>query len=1230
MYAGPPIKHKPQPCRANVGEGNIVHAVPLPIIEVTIDNDKDDAKTLISVSCLPRPGLLRSLNKAFNSLGLKVTRSTMDKSDVGTMEYFLVETVDGGKVTDPQDMDDIVTALRRIAQPRGAEYPRRPHFESGQGDTARLDSLMALSFLEVSCRKRLDSGQGDTARLKELMAHSFLAFFCRLSFESGQWDTARLENLMDTYQKNDVLSIQHSIVEHVEYTMACSRYKFDDFEAYEATALSLRDRLIETWNDTQTYIKEVDPKRVYYLSMEFLMGRSLLNTLYNLDVEKPYSEALHELGYELENIVQNERDAALGNGGLGRLAACFLDSMATLNLPAWGYGIRYTYGMFRQLERLSQHEQDAALGNGGLGLGLLAAWGWGGVWGLGLSLGLKGLGLEPRPGVVSAAWVIWLLAFQTPLPHSTCRRWTIVHGFQKEQPDYWLTFGNPWEIERLNVSYTVGFYGHVSSSGNQDEDGKLKTVHKWSPGEKVTATACDTPIPGFNTRNCINLRLWAARPSKEFDLEAFNTGDYVTAIIGKQQAETLSSVLYPDDRTYKGRELKLKQQHFLVSATLQDVVCRFLDSHKDEWDLFPEKVALQLNDSHPSIGIVELMRLLMDEHGLEWDKSWSIVNKVFAYTNHTIMSEFLEKWPVALVFAYTNHTIKSEFLEKWPVDLMEKLLPRHMQIINNINHNFLKEVQEHCGNDWDRAKGMSIIEDVDNEKYVNMAHLAIDACHTVNGVSAVHTQIIQEELFRDLYVNMAHLAIVACHTVNGVSAIHTQIMQEDLFKSFYEMMPEKFQNKTNGVTQRRWLAFCNPPLRELITRALGDSQWISDFSLVKGLEKYANDPDFHEAWRGAKYKAKVKAAAVVKRLTGVTVSPDAMFDVQVKRVHEYKRQLLNLLGIIHRYDLIKKMTPEERQQVVPRVCIIGGKAAPGYDMAKRIIKMICAVGNVINADPEIGDLLKLVFVPDYNVSLAELKLVFVPDYNVSLAEVLVPALDLSQHISTAGTEASGTSNMKFAMNGSLIIGTMDGANIEIAEEIGEDKMFIFGLTSSEVAAGRVARPQYPPKLPCQLNLCLEEVLAIVAAVRTVRDLDPPVYPCQLDRRLEEVTAARVARAKELPVYPHELDPPVYPRKLDPRLEEVLALVSCGTFGWEDYLMPVVVEVGGRDKYFVGDDFRSYIDAQAKVDATYQQPEKWTSMSIMSTAGCSKFSADRTIAEYAKNIWGVEACKVPEV
>ena len=905
---------------------------------------------------------------AFSSaLLLSLTRASSDT--------FTICCSDGKKVTSPSDVANVEVCLRTV-----------------------LDSHYAMQSLSTS-----DVHQGQRPMVAAYGAAAGL-----------------VHSLMDSYLKCDVISVQESIVRHVEYSVGRTRHKFDDFEAYQAASLSVRDRLIESWNDTAQHYRESNPKRVYYLSMEFLMGRSLLNCLYNLDLKDTYGEALSQLGYDLEQLREKERDAALGNGGLGRLAACFLDSMATLDLPAWGYGLRYQYGMFRQ---------------------------------------------------------------------------ALSDGFQREQPDYWLNFGNPWEIERFGISYPVKFYGHVSVS----KEGSRQTF-KWHAGEEVLAVAYDTPVPGWQTPNTNNLRLWSAKPAREFDLESFNTGDYVSAILSKQRAETISSVLYPDDRTYQGKELRLKQQFFMVSATLQDILRRFRESHEAQAQgsaglaealrvEFPKLVALQLNDTHPTIGVAELMRLLMDEHGLGWTAAWECTTQVFSFTNHTVLPEALEKWPV---------------------ELLEALLPRHMQIIYDINWRFCQELSKKFPGDLEKLSRMSIIEE-GGEKCVRMAHLAL----------------------------------VASHTVNGVAFIHSELIKTTIFKDFYALWPAKFQNKTNGVTQRRWLAFCNPPLRALLTEALGTDAWIGDLDLVRGLTPFAQDPAFRKRWAAVKRAAKVRLAASIKEVCGVTVSPDALFDIQVKRIHEYKRQLLNILGIVHRYTAIKAMTPEQRKRVVPRVCVIGGKAAPGYDIAKRIIKLVSAVGSVVNNDPDVGDLLKLVFYPDYNVSAAEL---------------IVPAADLSQHISTAGTEASGTSNMKFVLNGGLILGTLDGANVEICEEIGFENAFIFGLQAHEV---------------------------------------PP---------------ARKNRAAWV---------------VDPRFHAACEAVRKGMFGWPDFFAPVIDSVTtGPDFYLLGLDFKGYLEAQAKVDEAYLDQDRWQQMSVLCTAGSGKFASDRTIREYAKDIWKVEPCRRP--
>eukprot|EP01133_Synstelium_polycarpum_P015419 gene15419-18287_t len=713
---------------------------------------------------------------------------------------------------------------------------------------------------------------------------------------------SKLFALKTEFLKNDEDSIQKGILDHVEYTLARTKYNFDSFSAYQGSAYSVRDRLIERWNETQQYYTEQDPKRVYYLSMEFLMGRTLQNAIYNMNLKDEYHSALLEFGFELEDLYEEEKDAALGNGGLGRLAACFMDSLATLKYPAWGYGLRYNYGMFEQ---------------------------------------------------------------------------GIYDGYQTEVPDYWLVAGNPWEIERLDVQYTVRFYGHVNERKSAEG-----SRFDWEGGELVQAIAYDTPVPGYHTTNTNNIRLWSSKPHKEFDLDAFNGGNYLNAVEAKQRSENITSVLYPNDNTYSGKELRLKQQYFFVAATLCDAVRRYKKSHTD-WAEFPNKVAIQLNDTHPTIGIIELFRKLIDEESLQWDEAWAIVTKTFAYTNHTILPEALEMWPVALI---------------------EDLLPRHMQLIYGINHRFLLTVQQKWPGDMTKMRNLSIIQEGDEKK-----------------------------------VRMAHLAIVGSHTVNGVAFMHSELVKHVVFPDFFALFPTKFQNKTNGVTPRRWIEQANPGLSSILTKWLKTDKWTTDLALIAGLRDHINNPELIEEWKAVKQYNKERLADFIHKNCGVKVNPNALFDVHIKRIHEYKRQLLNILSVIHRYLTIKKMSPEERTTVVPRVVIFAGKAAPGYFMAKRHIKLINSVAEVINRDKEVDEYLKVVFIANYNVSIAQ---------------VIVPASDINQQISTAGTEASGTSNMKFTMNGSLIIGTMDGANVEIAQEVGEENMFIFGLRTEQIEKAR--------------------------------------------------------------------------------------------------------------------------------------------------------------------------------
>ncbi|UQC89442.1 glycogen phosphorylase [Colletotrichum lupini] len=694
---------------------------------------------------------------------------------------------------------------------------------------------------------------------------------------------------------------EKEVVRHVETTLARSMFNCDETAAYSAASLAFRDRLVKQWNKTQQRQTTVDGKRVYYFSLEFLMGRALDNAMLNVGLKDVAKAGLDDLGFRIEDVIEQEHDAALGNGGLGRLAACFLDSLASLNFPAWGYGLRYRYGIFKQ---------------------------------------------------------------------------EIIDGYQVEVPDYWLDF-NPWEFPRHDVTVDIQFFGHVTKS----TDSNGKTIASWEGGETVTAVAYDVPIPGYATPSTNNLRLWSSKAaSGEFDFQKFNNGEYESSVADQQRAETISAVLYPNDNLERGKELRLKQQYFWCAASLYDIVRRFKKS-KRPWREFPDQVAIQLNDTHPTLAIVELQRILIDLEKLEWDEAWNIVTATFGYTNHTVLPEALEKWPVGLV---------------------QHLLPRHLQIIYDINLFFLQSVEKMFPNDREILSRVSIIE----ESQPKM-------------------------------VRMAYLAIVGSHKVNGVAELHSDLIKTTIFKDFVNIYgPDKFTNVTNGITPRRWLHQANPRLSDLISSKTGGNyDFLKDLTKLNQLELSVNDKEFRKEWAEIKYANKVRLAKYIKTTTGVSVNPAALFDVQVKRIHEYKRQQLNIFGVIHRYLSLKAMSPEDRKKVAPRVSIFGGKAAPGYWMAKQIIHLVNSVGSVVNNDEEIGDLLKVIYLEDYNVSKAEM---------------IIPASDLSEHISTAGTEASGTSNMKFVLNGGLIIGTCDGANIEITREIGENNIFLFGNLAEDV------------------------------------------------------------------------------------------------------------------------------------------------------------------------------------
>ncbi|KAK6129189.1 hypothetical protein DH2020_037068 [Rehmannia glutinosa] len=766
----------------------------------------------------------------------------------------------------------------------------------------------------------------------------------------------------------DAASIASSIKYHAEFTPLFSSQNSEPSKAFFATAQSVRDALITNWNATYDFYEKMNVKQAYYLSMEFLQGRALLNAIGNLELTGEYADALEKLGYSLETVASREPDAALGNGGLGRLASCFLDSLATLNYPAWGYGLRYKYGLFKQ--------------------------------------------------------------------HLT-------KDGQEEVAENWLEIGNPWEIVRNDVSYPVKFYGKVVA----DSDGKSR----WIGGEDIVAVAYDVPIPGYKTKTTINLRLWSTKvPSDQFDLSAFNAGEHTKACETQANAEKICYILYPGDESEEGKILRLKQQYTLCSASLQDIIARFERSGGNaRWEEFPDKVAVQMNDTHPTLCIPELMRILMDLKGMSWEEAWRITQRTVAYTNHTVLPEALEKWSY---------------------ELMQRLLPRHVEIIEMIDKQLIEDIISEYGTSnpemlEKKLVSMRILENFDlpasvaglfvkpEESPFDKTGEKVEATDAVTVADKDELEVEKKQknevankepvYIPPKMVRMANLCVVAGHTVNGVAEIHSEIVKNEVFNDFFQLWPEKFQNKTNGVTPRRWIHFCNPELSAVITKWIGSKDWILKTEKLAELQKFADNEDLQIEWRAAKRINKIKVASFLKEKTGYSVNPDAMFDIQVKRIHEYKRQLLNILGIVYRYKKMKEMTAVEREaKFVPRVCLFGGKAFSTYVQAKRIVKFITDVGATINHDPDIGDLLKVVFVPDYNVTVAEL---------------LIPASELSQHISTAGMEASGTSNMKFAMNGCILIGTLDGANVEIRQEVGEDNFFLFGAQAHEIAALRKER-----------------------------------------------------------------------------------------------------------------------------------------------------------------------------
>lgn len=851
----------------------------------------------------------------------------------------------------------------------------------------------------------------------------------------------------------DVMSIASSIKYHSTYTPTFSpeAAKKGDLKAlYYATSQSVRDTLIQRWNETNEHFKKTNPKEVAYLSMEFLQGRQLQNALGNLGVTGPYAEALNKLGVKLEDIVETEPNAALGNGGLGRLAACFLDSIATLNLPGWGYGLRYKYGLFKQ---------------------------------------------------------------------------AITEEGQIEMAENWLETGYPWELPRYDIQYPVRFFGEVTDGPN----GK----REWVGGNLIRAVAYDNPIPGYKTKNTISLRLWNAELlAEDFDLAAFNAGNYDTAAAAQADAFRLNAILYPGDATSEGKLLRLKQQYMLCSASVQDILAQFEERSGPNWALLPEKTAIQMNDTHPTLAAPELMRILIDEKGLSWDEAWKITTGVVNYTNHTVLPEALEKWGQ---------------------DLVKKLLPRHFEIIERIDNEFIHSVVAHYKGKVSKEEllakinAMRILDGSDLPE--DIAPLFKEEKKDEEEEPAKEKEIKLKPLG---VVRMANLCVIAGKNVNGVAAIHSEIVKDEVFNDFYQLWPEKFQNKTNGVTPRRWIAWCNPALSKVITKWLGSDDWILNTDKLKGLEQYADNEDLQKEFAAAKMENKVKLTEWVKEKTGYDICPNSLFDIQVKRIHEYKRQLLNILGVVYRYKKMKEMSAEERKaKYPPRTVIFGGKAFATYVQAKRIVRFICDVAKTVNNDPEIGDLLKIVFVPDYNVSVAE---------------VLIPASELSEHISTAGMEASGTSNMKFAMNGCILIGTLDGANVEIREHVGDENFFLFGARAEEIAGLRQQR----------------------------------------------------AEGKFVP---------------DPRFEEVKAYIRTGVFGGSAYDEMIGSLEGnegyGRADYFlVGYDFPAYIECQDEVDKAYKDQKAWTRSAIMNVANSGNFSSDRTIKQYAEEIWEITPSVVP--
>mgnify|MGYP001553218694 CR=1 FL=1 len=808
-------------------------------------------------------------------------------------------------------------------------------------------------------------------------------------------------------------SMRSVILHHLTSTLARHPGAATARDWWIATALASRDRIHERMIETQAVHNNDNVRRLYYFSMEYLMGRLFESNLLATNLTEEARIALTSLGVDFDTVREAEVDMGLGNGGLGRLAACFLDSLTTLDYPALGYGIYYEFGLFKQ---------------------------------------------------------------------------EFVNGHQVEHPDSWGLFGDPWEVVRADYTQEVRLYGRVE---NVFDDRGNSRPH-WVDTQTIIGVPHDIPIAGYGTKTVNLLRLWASKASKDFDLEAFNSGGYVEAVREKAVGETISKVLYPNDKTENGKELRLVQQYFFVACSLRDILRRHFRNPLNTWSNFASKVAVQLNDTHPSIAVPELMRILLDEHQMAWDAAWTIVEKTFGYTNHTLLPEALERWSVPL---------------------FERVLPRHLQIIFDINTRLLQAVEAMWPGDLNKMRVCSLIEE--------------------NGVKMIR---------------MANLAVVGSHAVNGVAALHTQLLKKHLFPDFDALYPGRFQNKTNGITPRRWLAQCNPSLASLITARLGSASWIRDLDELRGLEKFAGDGEFQREFMAIKRANKVQLAAVIKAECNIDVSPDALFDVQIKRLHEYKRQHLNLLHILALY---RRLLQNPALDIVPRVFVFAAKAAPGYDLAKNIIRAINLIGAKINADPRVSD---------------RIKVAFLPNYRVSLAEKIIPAADLSEQISTAGKEASGTGNMKLALNGALTIGTLDGANVEIKEEVGDDNIFIFGMTVSQVEALQSSG----------------------------------YHPWDIYHHDEELRAI-----------------------IDWLGSDYFTPGEHGAFSLVHHSL-----LDGGDPFMVLADFRAYSDCQARVDQAYRDHAAWAKMAIMNTARVGKFSSDRTIREYAADIWNLTPVEVP--